>query len=82
MTPKDLIASIESADKLAADMGLPPPPGLNLVIVRDKPPQGMKIKTPFGNCAIMNCQEIGGRCQTVFHVTRKQILSYVKRATK
>jgi hypothetical protein len=45
----------------------------------DRPPQGYKIRTPFGNCQIMNCQEKGGKFSTVFRASRAQIVAYLKK---
>lgn len=49
----------------------------SLVIVRDRPPQGIQILTPFGRCPILNCQEQGGRFQTVFAVSRPQLVKAI-----
>lgn len=79
MTPHELRETLERADRECLKMGLDKPDGLSLVIVRDSAPAGYKIRTPFGNCDIMNCQEINGKCQTVFRASRKQIEGYLKR---
>lgn len=79
MTPNELREALQTSDKWAADNNLGECFGLSLVWMTDKPPQGYKIRTPFGNCEIMNCQEKDGRYQTVFRATKKQILNYLKK---
>lgn len=79
MTPEDIRAALEKADLWAAENGLGLCDGLTLVVTRPRPPLGYKIKTPLGNCDIMNCQEINGEYQTVFRATRKQVLAFLKK---
>lgn len=79
MTPKELYETIKNSDDWAAKYGLGQCEGLSLVWMTDRPPSGYKIRTPFGNCEIMNCQEKDGRYQTVFRATRKQVLNYLKK---
>ena len=81
MKPEELIRAMQEADDLCEKHGLPQPDGLSLVIVRPRPPTGYdKIRTPFGLCKIMNCQEIDGLYQTVFRANRKQIVAYLRKA--
>lgn len=82
MTPEDLIRQVQDADDLCEKHGLPKPDGLSFVVVRATPPSGYKIKTPFGLCEIMNCQEIDGLYQTVFRATRDQIKRYLRKVMK
>ena len=79
MKARELFDAVCASEKLAAEIGLSKPDGLSLVQVTDRPPTGYKIRTPFGNCEIMNCQEKDGRYQTVFRATRKQIFNYLKK---
>jgi len=52
----------------------------SLVVIRKRPPSGIKISTPFGLCEIANCQETEkGEFQTVFFVTKKQVEKMIKR---
>lgn len=55
-----------------------------LVVVRKRPPAGIKISTPFGRCEIANCQQLkSGEFQIVFFVTKRQIeniISTIKEA--
>ena len=80
MTPEELKAAIQNSDALREEIGLSKSEGTSLVVVRSKPPSGYKIKTPFGLCRILNCQEINGRYQTVFWATRDQVERYLKKA--
>ena len=48
--------------------------GGTYVNLRKSCPQGGKIRTPFGNCQILNIQEIeGGMYQVVYRATQKQL---------
>lgn len=80
MTPHELLDELEKCDKARSEMSLGLAEGLALVLIRPRPPNGHKIRTPFGNCEIMNCQEKDGQYQTVFFATRKQIISYINNA--
>lgn len=79
MTPEELKEVIETSDQFAAEHNLGQCDGVSLVMMTNRPPTGYKIRTPFGNCDIMNCQEKLGRYQTVFRVSRKQALAYLKK---
>lgn len=79
MTPEELRDELKKADKFCSDEGLPPCPGIAMTIERPRPPSGYKVKTPFGNCEILNCQEKGGRFVTCFRVSRAQIIAYLKK---
>lgn len=79
MTPEELRAALKKADDFLDENGLGPCENLSLVMETDRPPQGYKIRTPFGNCQIMNCQEKGGKFSTVFRASRAQIVAYLKK---
>lgn len=51
----------------------------SLVITRNHPPKGYKIRTPFGVCQILNEQEKDGKIQIVFSVSRKQLQSTINK---
>jgi hypothetical protein len=69
-------------DNDAASISLPKPDRFTFVITRRNPPRGYKIKTPFGLCDIANCQEKPDGFQTVFWVTRDQVLNLIKKLDK
>ena len=84
MTPEDIVRLLSEADAMRKDIGLDgQADGLNLAVIRERPPSGYdKIRTPFGNCEILNCQPVHGGIQTVFYATRKQLLKYVEKANR
>jgi hypothetical protein len=77
--PDELKKMLSDADQECEKIGLGKCNGLSLVWVKDTYPQGYKVRTPFGNCDILQTQEINGQYQTVFRVSRKQILNYLKK---
>ena len=77
MTLQELEEILSRHDKVAAEYGIGDHHGASLVVVRDRPPTGEKIKTPFGLCPILNCQEKEGKYQTCFAVSRKQLVTMI-----
>lgn len=53
-----------------------------LQITKSRPPSGIKIRTPFGDCPIMNCMEVEGGYRTVFLVTYKQLKKFYLQTKK
>lgn len=80
MDIQELREIMQKQDVLVKELGLPQAEYLNLVITRKTPPTGYdKIKTPFGLCSILNCQEKPDGYQTVFRVSRKQVYNLIKK---
>ena len=75
MEIEDVMSEIEEIDahnKFGRD-------GSSLVIIRDRPPKGWKIRTAFGLNPINNVQEAeDGKYQICFHVTRAQFVKYLR----
>lgn len=82
MTKDEMIETLKKSDAIAKEIGLPPCDGLAFVIVTPRPPQGDKVRTAFGLCKIMNCQQVDGGFQTVFRATRKQIEKLISKLEK
>lgn len=52
----------------------------SFVVIRPRPPTGLKIRTPFGLCVILNCKKTeGGNYQTCFAVTRRQLVALINK---
>lgn len=78
MTLQEIKDELEKVDEILKGMGMPIAKGLSLSVTKSKPPTGYKMRTPFGNCEVLNCQVIDGQYQTVFFATREQIERYIK----
>ena len=79
MDIQDLKDIINKGDTCAKEIGLPPPERFSFVIVTPKPPSGYKVRTTFGLCEILNCQNVDGGIQTVFSATRNQVVKLIKK---
>lgn len=82
MTLEELEMLLERHDRNAKEYGLSDNLAASLVIRRSKPPQGEKILTPFGRCVILNSVFRDGMVQTVFGVSRKQLVALIQKIKK
>lgn len=78
MKPEDIlneIAEIDKYNKYGRD-------GSSLVVVRDRPPKGRRIRTALGLHDINNVQLTEeGKYQICFHVKRAQFVKYIRAVT-
>ena len=80
MTPNELAAALKDADAMCAQAGLGQSEYLPLTIIRERCPEGEKMRTPFGLARIMQTQPTpDNRFQCVFYASRKQILAYLNK---